>query len=161
MPGEQREVDQREDVVHGVVMLRDAQRPADHPALGSRVRERGIPDDVAGDTRSVLGKLQRVLLDARAVSVEADGGTPDERLIRQPFVNDDPGHRIRERDVRPDAQAKPRVGPCRGRGAARVHDIERRARAHRLEHVMEENRVGVARVRAPEEDDVRFLHFLI
>ena len=37
VPGEQREVDERQDVVDGVVMLGDAQRPAQH-----RARRRGV-----------------------------------------------------------------------------------------------------------------------
>ncbi len=44
VPGEQREVDQREDVVGGVVVLGDAQRPADLGAVGAarrRARARG------------------------------------------------------------------------------------------------------------------------
>jgi hypothetical protein len=40
VPGEQREVDQRQDVVDGVVVLGDAEGPADHRAIGAGIEMR-------------------------------------------------------------------------------------------------------------------------
>ena len=47
--GQQREVDQREDVVDRVVVLGDAERPADLRAVGARVGVRDVPDHVGRD----------------------------------------------------------------------------------------------------------------
>ena len=58
--GEQREVDQRQDVVDGVVVLGDAERPADHRAIGFRVRVRGVADDVGGNSRDALARSSSV-----------------------------------------------------------------------------------------------------
>jgi hypothetical protein len=44
VPGEQREVDDREDVVRGVVMFGDAERPADLRPLRARVGMRELAD---------------------------------------------------------------------------------------------------------------------
>ena len=46
VPGEQREVDQREHVVGGVVVLGDAQRPADLGAVGGGVGVRELADQL-------------------------------------------------------------------------------------------------------------------
>ncbi len=54
---QQREVDQRHDVVDRVVVLGDAERPADHPRLGARVRERDLLDRLRRDTGLGLGAL--------------------------------------------------------------------------------------------------------
>ena len=64
------EVDQGEDVVDRVVVLGDAERPADH-----RPRRRGegvgqLADRVGRDARLALGVLERVALDLRLVGVE-------------------------------------------------------------------------------------------
>ena len=44
LAGEQRKVDQSQHVVDGVVVLGDAERPADHPSLHARVLERRLLD---------------------------------------------------------------------------------------------------------------------
>ena len=44
MAGEQREVDEREDVVHRGVVLGDAERPADHCAVRPGVSMGGVAD---------------------------------------------------------------------------------------------------------------------
>ena len=51
------------DVVDRVVMLGDAQRPADHRPVGARVAERHL-SNAAAAPRSPLGVLERVGLDA-------------------------------------------------------------------------------------------------
>src|SRR5581483_3549985 len=58
-------------------------------------------------------------------------------------------------DVGADVEAEPQVGPLRRRRPPRVDDDELRALVHGLQHVMEEDRVRLAGVRAPEDDQVR------
>src|SRR5690348_13602355 len=60
--GEQAEVDEGDDIVHRVVMLGDAERPADLGALSPGVSVRSFPDDFGGHARLALRALKRVLL---------------------------------------------------------------------------------------------------
>ncbi len=55
MAGEQRQVDQREDVVHRVVVLGDAEGPADLGPVGPRVGVRRPPDHVRRNPGLPLG----------------------------------------------------------------------------------------------------------
>ena len=71
VPGQEREVDQREDVVDGVVMLGDAERPAELRALDARVRVRELADRVGGHAGDALGLLERPRLDRLAVFLVA------------------------------------------------------------------------------------------
>ena len=63
-PVQQRQVDQREDVVDRVVVLGDAEGPADHRPVGGRERVGQLADRVGGDAGLALGVLERVRLDA-------------------------------------------------------------------------------------------------
>ena len=56
--GEQREIDQRQHVVHGVVVLGDAQRPTDHGAIGLGVGVRHLADDLARNARDLFTALE-------------------------------------------------------------------------------------------------------
>ena len=153
------EVDQREHVVDGVVVLGDAERPADH-ARGRRARRRGRVSRMtsAGTPVSALAPLERARLDASArTSSKPLGGALDEGAVREAGVDDLARHRVRERDVGADVEAEPAVGPLRRRRAARVDDEQPRAVVDALEHVVEEDRMRLAGVRAPEDDDVRLL----
>ena len=70
-------------------------------------------------------------------------------------------HRVRQGDVGADVEAQPAVGPLGRRGPARVDDEQARAVVHALEQVVEEDRVRLTGVRAPEEDDVRLLDLAV
>ena len=59
VPGEQREVDERQDVVDGVVMLGDAQRPAQHRARRRRVGVGHLADHPRRHAGDLLGALER------------------------------------------------------------------------------------------------------
>ena len=81
--GQQREVDEREDVVDRVVVLGDAERPADLRAVGPGVGVRDLLDDVRRDAGELLAALERVGLDRRDVRVEALGRVLDELAVVQ------------------------------------------------------------------------------
>ena len=129
VPAQQREVDQREDVVDRVVVLGDAQGPADHrPARPSRRRgpSRGSPPrgrrSRAPRTRGVYGSTA-----ARYASKPA-GRAPDELLVREARGDDLAAHRVRQRDVGAHVQAQPQVGPLArtSSGAGRPRTAGRR-----------------------------------
>jgi len=56
---------------------------------------------------------------------------------------------VRERDVGADVEAEPAVRPSRARRAARIDDVQFGAPAKRAQNVMKEDRMRVARIRAP------------
>jgi hypothetical protein len=68
---------------------------------------------------------------------------------------------VGQRDVAADVQAEPDVGPLGRRRASRVDRVEARPVPDSLQDVMEEDRMGLPRVRAPQDDDVRVLDLLI
>ena len=78
---EQPEVDQRQHVVDRVVMLGDAQRPANLRALGLGIRMRRLPNRFRRHAGLAFRALQRVLLDARAISVKAASSMLNELFV--------------------------------------------------------------------------------
>ena len=126
--GQQREVDQREDVVDRVVVLGDPERPAQDRAVGARVRERQLADHVGGDAGLALAALERPLLDRRRELLEAGRGPVDELAVVQAGVDDLARDRVGEGDVGADVEAEPAVGPLGRDGAPRV---DRRTAARR------------------------------
>ena len=68
--GQQDEVDQGEDVVDRVVVLGDAERPADHRLVGRREGVGELADRLGRDAGLALGVLERVALDLGLVGLE-------------------------------------------------------------------------------------------
>ena len=108
-----------------------------------------------------LAVVEGERLDRRGVLLEAGRRARDERLVREAGVDDLSGHRVRERDVGADVEPEPAVGPLGRRGASRVDRVEARAVPHPLEEVVEEDRMRLPGVRAPEEDHVRLLDLAV
>ena len=73
MAGQEGERDQGQDVVDGVVVLGDAQGPADHRRRCRGVGVGQLADGVGGDARLALGVLKGVRLDLVAVGLEIEG----------------------------------------------------------------------------------------
>jgi len=128
VPRQQREVDQRKDVVDRVVVLGDPERPAELRAVGARVRVRELADRVGRNAGDALGLHERPRLDRRAVLLVAGRRARDELLVHEPGRDDLATHGVRERDVRADVDAEPEVGPLRGTrcGADRSRSASRR-----------------------------------
>ena len=97
--GEQGEVDQRAHVVHRVVVLGDAQRPADHGAVGAGVGVGHLADHSAGTpvTASARSSVQGSTL--LAERLEAAGGVLDEAAVLEAGGEDLARHGVGERDV--------------------------------------------------------------
>ena len=70
VPGQQRQVDEREDVVDRVVVLGDAERPADHRPVGLREGVGQLADRLGRHAGLALGVFERVRLDAGAIGLE-------------------------------------------------------------------------------------------
>jgi hypothetical protein len=120
-----------------------------------------LADARGGHAGLALRVLQRVRLDLLPVGVEAAGRALDEGAILQPGRDDLAPYRVREGDVAPDVEPQPRVGPGGAARPARVDRVEAGAPPDAAEEVVEEDRVGLARVRSPEDDEVRLLDLAV
>ncbi len=125
--GEERQVDEREHVVDGVVVLGDAERPADHGAVGRGVCVRRVADDLGGDSRDALAEAQRIGFYRFFIGLIVSRSALDELGVGEPGVDDLARHGVGERDIGADVEAEPHVGPFGGRGAPRIDDVETRA----------------------------------
>ena len=155
------EVDQRQDVVGGVVVLRDPEGPADHRAVGLRVGVRHLADHLRRDPGHLRAALERPVHHGGDVVLEAGRGELDERTMMQVVDDDLAGHRVGEGDVGPDVQAEPQVAPLGRLGASRVDHDQPHPVVDPLQDVVEEDRVGGARVRAPEQHEVGVLRLFV
>src|SRR5207249_847127 len=108
-----------------------------------------------------FGALQRVLFNASAISIESARRVPDELLVGQARMNNFPGHRVCQRNVAPHFESQPNIGPLRRTRPPRIDHAQLRAVANPFQYVMEENRVRLARVRAPKQNYVRLFDFAV
>ena len=159
--GQQGQVNQRQHVVHGVVMLGDAQGPANLRALCFGIGVRGLANHFGGHTGLEFGTLQRVFFDASPVSVKSAGRVSYELLVGQAGMNHLPGHGVGQANIAAHVEPKPRVRPLRGARPARIDHIELRAVADSFQHMMEKDRMRLARVRAPKQDHVGLFDFAV
>jgi len=120
-----------------------------------------LADRLGRDAGLALGVLERVGLDLGAVFLEALGRVGDEGLVLQARGDDLPADRIRERDVAADVEAEPEVGELGGAGPPRVDGDQPRAVADAAQQVVEEDRVRLAGVGAPQDDEVGLLSLLV
>jgi len=159
--GEQSEVDERLDVVHGVVVFGDAQGPAHLCARRFCVGTGGFADQRPGHAGFPFGSLERVFFDRGAIGFEPAGGVLDKFLMGQAGMNNFAGHGVGQSYVGADVQAKPGVRKLRGGCAPGVNHDKLRAAPRGLQQMMKENRMRFAGIGAPEKNKVRLRHFLI
>jgi hypothetical protein len=76
-------------------------------------------------------------------------------------VDDLAGHRVGQGDVAPDVEPEPQVGPFGRARPARVDRDQPGAAVDPAEQVVEEDRVGLAGVAAPQEDEIRLLDLTV
>jgi hypothetical protein len=151
---QQGEVDEAEHVVDGVVVLGDAERPAQLGPVGPGVGVGELADRLGRHAGDLGAAFERPLLDRRGVLGVAGGGAVDEVGVDQSGVDDLAGDRVGQGDVGADVQAQPHVGELGRRATPGVDDVQGGAVADAGEDVVEEDRVGVTGVRAPHHDHV-------
>src|SRR4029079_11430320 len=120
-----------------------------------------LADDLGRNAGHALALLERPRLDRRAVLLEARRRALDEEVVGEPGVDYFARNRVRESDVGADIEPEPGVRPLRRAGAPRIDDVQPRAVVHGLEDVVEEDRMRLAGVRAPEDQQIRLLDLLI
>jgi len=116
-----------------------------------------LADQLGRDAGLTLGVLERVRLDLRPVGLEAGRRPVDEGAVLESGGDDLAPDRIRERDVRADVEPEPAVGPLGRARPARVDRVQPRAVVDAAQEVVEEDRVRLARVRTPQDDEVGLL----
>ena len=161
VPRQERQRDERQDVVHGVVVLRDPERPAQHRAGSLRVGVGQLADRGGRNARFALRVLERVGLDLVAVGVEIEGGALDELGVGKAGMDDLASHGVGQSDVAADIEAEPRVRPLGRAGPARVHGEQTSSVADPAQQVMEEDRMRLPGIAAPENDQIGFLDLTI
>jgi hypothetical protein len=120
-----------------------------------------LADGVRGNARLALGVVERVALDLVAVGVEVEGRPLDELGVGEAGVDDLPTDRVREGDVAADVEAQPDVRPLGRARPARVDRVEAGPVPDAAQEVMEEDRMRLPGVAAPEDDQVRLLDLTI
>jgi len=120
-----------------------------------------LADHVGRDAGLALGVLEGIRLDLRPVGLEAARRPGDELAGLEAGGEDLAADRVGEGDVGADVEAEPAVGPLRRAGPARVDGVEAGPVADAPQEVVEEDRVRLARVRTPQDDEVRLLDLAI
>jgi hypothetical protein len=122
---------------------------------------RQLADGFGGDARLVLGVLERVRLDLGLVGLEIGGRPFDELGVREPGNDDLAADRVRERDVAADVEPEPDVGPLGRRRPPRIDRVQPGPVADAAEEVVEEDRMGLAGIAAPENDQIGLFRLTI
>src|SRR5262249_37314752 len=85
----------------------------------------------------------------------------DELAVLEPRGDDLPPDRVGERDVGADVERRPELGPLHRAGASWIDGEHPGTVAQPLEQVVKEDRVRLARVRSPEEDQIGLFTLLV
>jgi len=120
-----------------------------------------LSDRLGRDAGLALGVVEGVALDLVTVGVEVEGGAADELVIRQPGVDDLAPDRVGQGDVAADIEAQPDVGPLGRRCPARIDRVQPGAVPDAAQEVVEEDRMRLSGIAAPEDDQVRLLDLTI
>jgi hypothetical protein len=121
----------------------------------------GLADSLRRDAGLALRVLERVRLDGGGVRLELRGGAADERVVREPAAM------ISRPMAFASAMSLPTSRPSH-RSAHSAESVRRGSIAyqpgtptHPLQDVVEEDRVRLPGVAAPQEDEIRLLGFTI
>jgi hypothetical protein len=120
-----------------------------------------LADGVGGHAGLAFGVLERVRLDLRLVGLEVDGCPADELAVLETGGDDLAGDGVGQGDVTADVEPEPQVGPFGRRGAARVDRDQPGAVADAAQEMVEEDRMRLAGVAAPQDDQVRLLDLAV
>ena len=145
----------------GVVVLRDPEGPAQHRARRLRVGVGQLADGRGRNAGLALRIFEGVGLDLGAVGVEIERRALDELGVGEAGMDDLASDGIGEGDVAADVEAEPRVRPLGRARPARVHGEETGSIADPAKQVMEEDRMRLPGIAAPEDDQIGFLDLTI
>ena len=120
-----------------------------------------LADRLSRDARLALGVLEGVGLDLLAIGLEVEGRPADELSVGQPGVDDLAPDRVGQGDVAADIETQPDVGPLGRRCPARIDRVQPGAVPDAAQEVVEEDRMRLSGIAAPEDDQVRLLDLTI
>ena len=149
-----------------LAVLGDAEAVIDRPVAARRVEPRGRAQLAADRRRSPppsprANDADRRRSAPRTSKLAAVAALADERLVDQPLGDDDMRDRVEDGDVRPGLQREMIVGldvrALDQIDAARIDDDETRAGAQALLQARGKNRMGVGRIGADHDHDVRLV----
>src|SRR5580704_6387042 len=149
VPAEQRQIDERSNVVDRVVMLGDRQRPTKLGLRSARKGDSELANKGRPDTGCLFRVFQRVRLDGQCVFLKAGGCSSHELAVLQSGGEDLPAHGVGQRYIRADVEPEPAVGPASARRLTRIDNVKLRAVANAAQDVVKEDRMRLARVRPP------------
>jgi hypothetical protein len=122
---------------------------------------RELADGVGRYASLAFGVLEGVGLDLGLVGLEVDGRAPDELAVFQAGGDDLACDRVGQGDVAADVEPEPEVGPLRRRRAARIDRDQSGAVPDAAQQVVEEDRVRLPGVAAPEDDQIGLLSLAV
>jgi len=120
-----------------------------------------LPDRLGGDAGLALRVLEGVALDLGPVGLVIARRPGDERLVLESGGDDLAADRVGEGDVAADVEAEPDVGPFGAARAAWIDRVQAGAIANAAEEVVEEDRMRLAGVAAPEDDQIGVLDLTV
>ena len=118
-------------------------------------------DGLCGKACDSGSSIEGPWIDGFSVLVEAGRGMFDELTVVEACGDDFAADGVRQSDVRPDVEAEPKIGELGGRAASGVDNDQLCAIVYPFEKMMEEDRVRVARVGPPQDDEIGLLSFLV
>jgi len=120
-----------------------------------------LADGLGRDARLAFGVPEGVGLDLGPVGLEVEGRPADELGVGEAGVDDLSPDRVGQGDVAADVEAEPDVGPLGRARPARVDRIEPGAGPDAAQEVVEEDRMRLPGIAAPEDDQIGLLSLSI
>jgi len=120
-----------------------------------------VPDGGGRNAGLALRVLQRVRLDPFPVRLESARCTIDKLAIRETGRDDLPPNRVRQGDIAADIEAEPRVGPLGRARPTWVDRVEASPLPDAAEEVVEEDRMRLPGIAAPEDDQIGVLDLTV
>jgi hypothetical protein len=120
-----------------------------------------LADRFGRDASLALGVLEGVGRHLVAVGFEVEGRPADELDVGKAGVDDLPPDRVGQGDVAADVEAQPDVGPLGRARPPRVDRVETGAIPDAAQEVVEEDRMGLPGIAAPENDQIGLLSLSI
>jgi hypothetical protein len=116
-----------------------------------------LADGLGRDARLALGVLEGVARDLGLVGLEVERRPLDELGVGKAGLDDLAADGVGQGDVAANVQAQPGVRPFGGARPTRIDGVEASAVPNAAQEVMEEDRVRLPGIAAPEDDQVRLL----
>jgi hypothetical protein len=120
-----------------------------------------LADRLGRDPGLALRVVEGVALDLGLVRLEVARRALDEGLVLEAGRDDLPADGVGQGDVAADVEAEPDVGPLGRARPARVDRVETGAVADTAEEVVEEDRMRLSGIAAPEDDQIGVLDLTV